>query len=106
MVSELKFIWSELQELLEHSAYAVKGEKRETIYEKFPISLKNKDDKNTFTVLKKKFERSQKYRTLNKAAMKPEKPTYSESGTPIYQTESGLSPELELLMYQLLDEQD
>ena len=92
--------------MLEHSAYAVIGEKGETIYEKFPISLKNEDDKNAFTVLKQKFERSQKYRTLNQAAMKPEKPTYSESGTPIYQTESGLSPELELLMYQLLDKQN
>ena len=38
--------------------------------------------------------------------MKSEKPTYSESGTPIYQKESGLSPDLEHLMCQLLDEQN
>ena len=46
MVTDLRFIWSELQELLEHSAYAVKGEKCESIYEKCPISLKNELSRN------------------------------------------------------------
>ena len=37
-VTELRFIWTELQELLEDSAY-VENERGKLIYKKFPISL-------------------------------------------------------------------
>ena len=65
----------------------------------------NEDDRNVLTVLKKKVERSKKFRTLNK--VKSEKPRYDDiTGTPIYPMGSGMSPDLDDLMYQLFDNQD
>ena len=95
-MTEHRLIWTEMQDLLEDSAY---------VGNKIPISQQNEDDRNAFTVLRKKFERSKKFRTLNK--VKPEKPRYDDTtGIPIYRTESGLGPDLEDLMYLLLDNQN
>ena len=76
-------IWAEMQELLEHSVYEVVGNQGQVIYEKFPVSLKNEDDRLTFEAM----EYSKKYRqTLTKAKdeIKPEKPPYNDSGTDLY----------------------
>ena len=57
------------------------------------------------SVLRKKCERSKKFRTLYK--VKSEKPRYDDiTVIPIYPTGSGLSPDLEDLMYLLLDYQN
>ena len=68
MVTELRFIWTEIQVLLEDSAY---------VGHKIPISQQNEDDRNAFTVLRKKFDRSKKFITLN--SVKPAKPRYDDT---------------------------
>ena len=53
-IIELQAIWTELQELLRHSAYAMIGKHREVIYEKFTVSIRNEDDRQAFEAIKKK----------------------------------------------------
>ena len=57
------------------------GKHGEVIYEKFPVSLRNEDDRVTFEAMKKKFDYSKKHRqTLKKI-----------KDDVTYQTNSGLS---------------
>ena len=49
-------IRTDLKELLEYCAYTVIGKHGEIIYEKFPVSLQNEDDRVTFEAIKKKFD--------------------------------------------------
>ena len=105
-ILELEAILDEVQELLKHSAYAVVGKHGEVIYEKFPVSLQNEDDRVTFEAIKNKFDYSKKHRqTLKKFKdeVKPSKPTYTDDSTLLYQTRSGLSQVNENVIKVLLD---
>ena len=52
------------------------GTQGEVIYEKFPVSLGNEDDRTAFAEIKRKFANSKKHRTMRKAVdeVKLEKP--------------------------------
>ena len=61
------------------------GNQEEVIYEKFPVSLRNEDDRMAIAEIKRKFENSKKHRqTLRRMRMKDEvkleKPKYTEPG--------------------------
>ena len=49
---ELQAIWTELEEFLEYSAYAVIGKQGVVIFEKFPASSRNDDDRAAFEAIK------------------------------------------------------
>ena len=59
-ILELQAIWSELQELLEHSVYAVIGKHSVVICEIFPVYLRNEEDCATFETIRKIVEYSKK----------------------------------------------
>ena len=92
-VTELRYIWNDMQNLLEDSAYDGN---------KIPTSQGNEDDRNAFSLLRTKFQRSKKFRSLFNVIDNDDQ----AKAVFLAATGSGIGPEMADFMYVLLDQQN